>query len=75
MTTLSKEITFVALCENRDKYEWWLNELQSLGFAVNKRNEFNDAKEVSCLVNNLKESYYTYYQKSPSCSDSNRLKD
>jgi hypothetical protein len=60
----------VALDECHMKYEWWLNELLSLGIvAVHRRNEFNDLEEISDLVNNLKESYYTYYQKSPRCTD------
>lgn len=58
-----------ALHECRMKYEWWLNELRSLGLEVSRRNEFNDLKEISDLVNNLKECYYTYYQKSLTCSD------
>jgi hypothetical protein len=59
----------VALDEYHMKYECWLNELLSLGVAVHRRNGFNDLKEISDLVNNLKESYYTYYQKSPRCTD------
>lgn len=59
----------VALNECHMKYEWWLNELRSLGLEVSRRNEFNDIKEITDLVNNLKESYYAYYQKLPSCSD------
>ena len=27
-----------------EKYEWWLNELRSLGIAVHRRNEFNDKR-------------------------------
>ena len=59
----------VALNECHMKYEWWLNELRSLGLEVSRGNEFNDLKEISDLVNNLKESYHTYYQKSSSSSD------
>jgi hypothetical protein len=59
----------IALDECNMRYEWWLNELRSLGLETSRRNEFNDLKEISNLVNNLKESYYTYYQKSPRCTD------
>jgi hypothetical protein len=69
MTTLEKEIRLVTLYESPDKYEWWLNELRSLGLEVDRRNEFNDIKEISSLVNGLKESYYVNYQNSSSSSD------
>ena len=40
-----------------EKYEWWLNELRSLGIAVHQRDEFNDLKEISSLADNLKRYY------------------
>jgi hypothetical protein len=54
---------------HHEKDQWWLNELRSLGIEVNKRNEFNDIKEISDLANNLKKSYYGYYRNSPGYSD------
>lgn len=60
MTTLN------GCCEKR---EWWLNELRSLGLEVNKTNEFNDIREISTLVNNIKRCYYSYYRHSSSYSD------
>ena len=62
-------IRLVALHECCEKYEWWLNELLSLGLAVNRRNEFNDVKEVSSLVDNLKRRYHTDYRNSSYCND------
>jgi len=40
----------IALHERCEKYEWWLNELLSLGVAVHRRNESNDIKEISSLT-------------------------
>lgn len=37
-----RDLYLVALHECCEKYEWWLNELLSLGLAVHRRNEFND---------------------------------
>jgi hypothetical protein len=50
------------LNESHEKYEWWLNELRSLGLEVNKLNEFNDIIEISTLVNNIKGYCYLYYR-------------
>jgi len=50
-------IALVALHECCERYEWWLNELLSLGVAVHRRNEFNDIKEISSLADNLKRYY------------------
>jgi hypothetical protein len=53
--------------EYPDKYGWWINELESLGLAVNKVNELNNIKEVSSLSNNIKQvlfqDYKTLYNK------------
>jgi hypothetical protein len=53
--------------EYREKYGWWINELDSLGIAANKTNEFNNLKEVSSLANNIKQvlfqDYKTVYNK------------
>jgi hypothetical protein len=51
-----------ALQESFEKCEWWLSELRSLGIEVNKRNEFNDLKEISSLTDNLKRCYYSNYR-------------
>ena len=40
-----------------EKYEWWLNELRSLGIAGHQRKKLNDIKEISSLADNLKRYY------------------
>jgi hypothetical protein len=57
------------LHERHERDQWWLNELRSLGLEVNRRNEFNDIKEIRNLANNLKKSYYVDYRNSPGRSD------
>ena len=44
------------------KYSWWIKELDSLGIAVNKINEFNNIKEVSSLANNIKQMLFQDYK-------------
>jgi hypothetical protein len=57
---LSNEIILTTLYELHEKDQWWLNELRSPGIEVNKRNEFNDIKEISNLANNLKKCYFHF---------------
>ena len=47
-------VTGKGFSTSNEKYEWWLNELRSLGIAVHQRDEFNDLKEISSLADNLK---------------------
>jgi hypothetical protein len=53
--------------EHPEKNGWWIKELESLGIAANKLNEFNSIKEVSSLANNMKQvlfqDYKTLYNK------------
>jgi len=39
---------------NMMSYEWWRNELASLGVVIKKRNELNNIEELSSLAENLK---------------------
>jgi len=48
--------------EHPERYEWWLNELDSLGVTPNKVNELNDINEISSLTENLKQRYYQDYK-------------
>lgn len=48
--------------EHPERYEWWLNELDSLGITPNKVNELNDINEISSLTENLKQRYYQDYK-------------
>ena len=62
-------VTGKGFSTSNEKYEWWLNELLSLGIAVHRRNEFNDIKEISSLTDNIKRYYYMYSRNSPHYSD------
>jgi hypothetical protein len=48
--------------ESHEKYSWWIKELESLGIAVNKINEFNNIKEVSSLAKNIKQMLFQDYK-------------
>jgi hypothetical protein len=48
--------------ENPQDEDWWLNELESLGVSVKVRNDLNDIKETSNLVENLKQILYEAYK-------------
>jgi hypothetical protein len=48
--------------EQPEKYGWWKNELESLGLSIKKTNEFNDLKEISSLVEILKQGSYVDYK-------------
>jgi hypothetical protein len=53
------------------RYSWWKNELASLGLLLKKRNEFNDIKELSSLVDNIKQTFIHDY-KNPSDLKANK---
>jgi hypothetical protein len=40
--------------EHPKRYDWWLNELESLGISAKRINELNDLKEISTLAENMK---------------------
>jgi hypothetical protein len=48
--------------EHRERYGWWINELESLGVGVKKTNEFNDLKEIRSLAEIIKEGFYQNYK-------------
>jgi len=45
-----------------ERYDWWLNELESLGVSGKVLNELNDIQEVSELAENLKQTFYQEYK-------------
>jgi hypothetical protein len=45
-----------------EKYSWWLNELESLGLTVKKANDLNDIREVSNLVDSIKQVLFQDYK-------------
>lgn len=48
--------------EYPEKYDWWLNELESLGVSVKVLNDLNNIQEVSELAENLKQTFYQEYK-------------
>jgi hypothetical protein len=55
------------------KYGWWLNELETLGIKTERRNEFNDLKEISNLTENVKQELYQYYKDAYKVYNTDRL--
>ena len=47
--------------EHPEKYDWWINELESLGLSVKKINEFNDLNEIRDLAEIIKQDKYIGY--------------
>jgi hypothetical protein len=45
-----------------EKYDWWLNELESLGVSVKVLSDLNNIQEVSELTENLKQTFYQEYK-------------
>ena len=41
---------FIAKAEHPEKYNWWLNELDSLGISTLRKNGLNNHKEASDLT-------------------------
>ena len=52
----------MARAEYPEKYNWWLNELESLGVNAKRKEELNDLSEVSALTGNIKKLFYEDYQ-------------
>jgi hypothetical protein len=42
--------------------DYWLNELRSLGITMNRKNEFNDEKELRNLVDSIKRAFLEEYR-------------
>jgi hypothetical protein len=61
MTCIKRDNTSIKK-ERTEKYSWWLNELNSLGFAVKKANGLNDIREVSSLADNIKQVLFQDYK-------------
>ena len=51
--------------EYPERYDWWLNELESLGISSNRINELNDLKEIRSLAENIKQGFYQEYESRP----------
>jgi hypothetical protein len=48
----------MAKAEYPEKYNWWLNELDSLGISTLQKNEFDNQKEASDLTESVKQTLY-----------------
>jgi hypothetical protein len=47
--------------EHPEKYNWWLNELDSLGINTLEKNGLNNRQEASDLTDAVKQTLYEEY--------------
>jgi hypothetical protein len=47
--------------EHRERYSWWLNELESLGVNTLEKNGLNNYKEAGDLTEAIKQTLYGDY--------------
>ena len=52
---------FIAKAEQPEKYNWWLNELDSLGISTLQKNGLNNQEEASDLAEAVKQTLYEEY--------------
>lgn len=62
MVYCNYKFTMTIRRECPEKYDWWLNELESLGVSVKVVNDLNNIEEVSELAENLKQTFYQEYK-------------
>jgi len=60
----------MAEAEHPEKYNWWLNELDSLGIRTLQKNGLGNQKEASDLAEAVKQTLYEDYLQT--YSESNR---
>ena len=48
--------------EQKDKKDFWRNELRSLGIEPKRDNEMSDKEELEALADNIKQVYYQEYK-------------
>jgi hypothetical protein len=53
----------MAEIEHPEKYNWWLNELDSLGISTLEKNGINNRREASDLADAVKQTLYEEYLK------------
>ena len=53
----------MAKIEHPERYNWWLNELESLGISTLEKNGINNRREVSDLTDAVKQTLYEEYLK------------
>ena len=56
--------------EYPERYNWWVNELESLGISTTKKKKvLNDKTEISNLTENIKQTLYQDYKTAYSYND------
>lgn len=60
----------MAEAEHPEKYDWWLNELDSLGISTLQKDGLDNHKEASDLIEAVKQTQYEEYLQA--YSESNR---
>ena len=55
-------ITMPTENEYPEKYEWWINELNSLGIEINDKEQPKDLHELENLTNYVKQSLIQKYK-------------
>jgi hypothetical protein len=60
----------MAKAEYPENYDWWLNELDSLGISTLQKNGLGNHKEASDLAETVKQTLYEEYLQA--YSESNR---
>lgn len=51
----------MAKAEHSEKYNWWLNELDSLGISTSQKNGLGNQKEASDLTEAVKQTLHEEY--------------
>jgi hypothetical protein len=51
----------MAEIEHPERYNWWLNELDSLGISTLEKNGINDSREARDLTDAVKQTLYEEY--------------
>jgi hypothetical protein len=48
--------------EHPEKYEWWINELKSLGIELNDKDQPNDLNQLENLTDHVKQNLIQKYK-------------
>jgi hypothetical protein len=59
----------MAIAEHPEKYNWWLNELDSMGISTLQKNGLGNQKEASDLTEAVKQTLYEEYLRAYSGSN------
>ena len=50
--------------EHPEKYEWWINELNSLGIEINDKDQLNDFHQLENITDDVKQNMIQKYKSS-----------